>query len=138
VITAVDTSVLLDIFFDEPGFRPPSLTALRACLAEGPVVACDVVWAEVRAVFGDDDAAARALAGFPVIYSAIDLRSASRAGAAWGSYRSGGGPRDRVVADFLVGAHAREQADRLLTRDRGFHRAAFAGLEIVDPSVTPG
>jgi hypothetical protein len=138
VITAVDTSVLLDIFFDEPTFRPLSLAALRACLAEGPVVACDVVWAEVRAMFGDDDAAARALAGFPVMFSAIDARTASRAGAAWGAYRRGGGPRDRVVADYLIGAHALEQAERLLTRDRGFHRTAFSGLAIVDPSTAAG
>ena len=138
MITAVDTSVLLDIFFDEPAFRPSSLAALRTCLAVGPVVACDVVWAEVRAVFEDDEAAARALAGFPIAFSAIDTRAASRAGAAWGGYRRGGGPRDRVVADFLVGAHALEQADRLLTRDRGFHRAAFAGLAIVDPSAAGG
>jgi predicted nucleic acid-binding protein len=138
VITAIDTSVLLDIFFDEPAFRPLSLAALRACHAAGPVVACDVVWAEVRAVFGDDEAAARALADVPVTYSAVDARTASRAGAAWGAYRRGGGPRDRVVADFLVGAHALEQADRLLTRDRGFHRRAFEGLAIVDPSAGGG
>lgn len=138
MITAVDTSVLLDIFFDEPGFRQSSLAALRGCLAAGPVVACDVVWAEVRAVFGDDEAAARALAGFPVIYSAIDAPAASRAGAAWGAYRQAGGPRERVIADFLVGAHAVEQADRLLTRDRGFHRRAFEGLVIVDPSADLG
>ncbi|MFH0750819.1 MAG: type II toxin-antitoxin system VapC family toxin [Chloroflexota bacterium] len=138
MITAVDTSVLLDIFFDEPAFRPLSLAALRACLAAGPILACDVVWAEVRAVFGDDEAAARVLAGFPVTYSAIDARTASRAGAAWGAYRQRGGPRDRVVADYLIGAHALEQADRLLTRDRGFHRLAFAGLVIVDPSAAGG
>jgi hypothetical protein len=138
VITAVDTSILLDVFFDEPAFRPLSLAALRACLAAGPVVACDVVWAEVRAVFGDDDAAARALAGFPVMYSAVDAGSASRAGAAWRAYRRGGGPRDRVIADFLIGAHALEQADRLLTRDRGFHRLASAGLAIVDPAAVGG
>lgn len=135
MITAVDTSILLDIFFDEPAFRPLSLAALRASLTAGPIIACDVVWAEVRAVFGDDEAAVRALAGFPVTYSAIDARAASRAGAAWGAYRQGGGPRDRVVADFLIGAHALEQADRLLTRDRGFHRRAFEGLLIVDPSA---
>lgn len=138
MITAVDTSVLLDVFFDEPPFRARSLAGLRACLAGGPVVACDVVWAEVRAVFGDDDAAVRALAAIPVTYSPIEAGTASRAGAAWGAYRRGGGPRDLVVADFLIGAHAMEQADRLLTRDRGFHRRAFEGLVIVDPSADPG
>ncbi len=138
MITAVDTSVLLDIFFNEPDFCGPSLEAFRACLAAGPVVACDVVWAEVRAVFGDHEAASQALAGFPVTYSPIDVRAASRAGAAWGFYRRGGGPRARVVADFLIGAHALEQAERLLTRDRGFYRNAFAGLVIVDPSIHGG
>ena len=61
--------------------------------------------------------------------------AATRAGVAWREYRRAGGPRERVIADFLVGAHAVEQADRLLTRDRGFHRLAFAGLVILDPSV---
>jgi predicted nucleic acid-binding protein len=43
-----------------------------------------------------------------------------------------------VIADFLVGAHAAEQAGRLLTRDRGFNRQAFADLMIVDPSAAGG
>ncbi len=135
MITAVDTSVLLDVFFDDPAFRPRSLAALRSCLAAGPVIACEVVWAEVRAVFADDEAAAHALAAIPVLFSPIDAPAAGRAGVAWRGYRQGGGPRDRVIADFLVGAHALEQADRLLARDRGFHRAAFRGLVIVDPAA---
>jgi predicted nucleic acid-binding protein len=61
--------------------------------------------------------------------------AAERAGDAWRAHRGGGGTRDRVIADFLVGAHAAEQADRLLTRDRGFHRAAFSTLLILDPTA---
>jgi predicted nucleic acid-binding protein len=135
VITAVDTSVLLDVFTDDAAFGARSLTALRACLGEGPLVACDVVWAEIGAAFPDAAAATRALEVIPVGYEPIGRAAAARAGSAWRGYPRAGGSRERVIADFLVGAHAAEQADRLLTRDRGFHRQAFADLVIVDPSV---
>ncbi len=138
MITAVDTSVLLDVFTDDPTFSAGSLAALRACLAEGPLVACDVVWAEIGASFPDAAAATRALEAIPVRYEPIGRAAAARAGSAWLGYRRAGGPRERVIADFLVGAHALEQADRLLTRDRGFHRPAFADLLIVDPSAVGG
>lgn len=134
MITAVDTNVLLDVFGDDPRYREGSLAALRQALREGEIVACDVVWAEVAAVFPDGASAVAAMEAIPVAYSPLTRAAALRAGDAWRAYRSRGGPRDRVVADFLVGAHAALHADRLLTRDRGFGRAAFAGLVVFDPT----
>jgi hypothetical protein len=45
--------------------------------------------------------------------------------------RSGG--KDRIVAELLVGGHALIQADRLLTRERGFYRDYFKQLKLVVP-----
>lgn len=79
--------------------------------------------------------AGKALGDLGVGFSAIDMTVAVDAGASWGAYRRRGGARERIVADFLIAAHAAHRADRLLTRDRGFGTAGQPGLEIVDPGA---
>jgi hypothetical protein len=68
-------------------------------------------------------------------FSPLDLESALAASTAWRKHRARGGRRERVAADFLIGAHAQLHADRLLTRDRGFYRAFFRGLKVLDPAA---
>ena len=134
MITALDTSVLLDVFLPDPAFGPGSSAAVRACLREGSLVACEVVWAEVASVFPAPEAAREAMARLGVSFSQITLDGALAASRAWRSYRERGGRRDRVAADFLIAGHALVHADRLLTRDRGFYRAYFSGLTVLAPS----
>lgn len=135
MITAVDTNILIDVLGADPRFGPGSRSMLRQIQQEGVLIACDIVWSEVVAAFPDVDATESALSRLSITFSPLDRAAAVRAGIAWRAYRQAGGPRERLATDFLVGAHALEQADRLLTRDRGFHRVAFAGLTIVDPSA---
>lgn len=51
MITAVDTSVLIDVFRNDPQFGIASAEALRQCMQEGRTVVCEVVLAELSAVF---------------------------------------------------------------------------------------
>ena len=53
---------------------------------------------------------------------------------AWRRYRQGDGKKTRILPDFIVGSHARMQANRLTSRDRGFYRSSFPDLRIWDPS----
>jgi predicted nucleic acid-binding protein len=134
VITSVDTSVLLDVFNADPSFGPRSSEALRQCLRDGRVIACDVVWAELGAFFASSEAIGDAMRRVGIDFDALTIEAALLAGATWRRYRERGGARDRVIADFLIGAHASAQAERLLTRDRGFYRAYFARLPLLDPA----
>lgn len=136
MITAVDSSVLLDVFGADPTFGPSSAATLRNCLSEGRVIACGVVWAETGASFPGASEADAALRGLRIDFSALDAPAALAAGMAWRAYRKAGGSRERVIADFLIGAHALAHADRLLTRDRGFYRSYFKELSVIDSALT--
>jgi hypothetical protein len=101
------------------------------------------VWAEVRASFEAEEPFVEAMDGLGIEYLAMSDASAALAGAHWRRYhrnRAREAPtatrstRDkRVVADFLVGAHAQLQTDGLLARDRGFFRTYFKSLRLIQP-----
>jgi predicted nucleic acid-binding protein len=136
MITAVDTNVLLDVFGADPTFGAASRGALRTAIQMGALIASEVVWAETVARFSSEERAAEMLDRLRVRFVPSDAAAASAAGQAWRDYRrDGGARRERIVADFLVGAHALAHADRLLTRDRRFYGARFKGLEILDPTA---
>jgi predicted nucleic acid-binding protein len=135
VITSVDTSVLLDVFTADERFGPASRRALETARAEGALVVSDVVWAETVAAFPEPHAATAALATLGATFTALTCDASTEAASAWRACLAAGGPRACVVTDFLVGAHALVQADRLLTRDRGFYRRYFTGLTVLDPTV---
>jgi predicted nucleic acid-binding protein len=134
VITAVDTNVLLDVFGADAKFGALSAEAMRECLREGSLLASDVVWAETATVFGNPQRFEHAMSTLPIGFAPMPQAAAIRAAVAWRRYRASGGPRLRIAADFLIGAHALTVADRLLTRDRGFYRRYFAGLRVIDPT----
>ncbi len=131
--SAVDSSVLLDIL-SRSAHVEASTAALRRATREGGLVACEVAWAEVRASFADVGQFARAMERLGVQFDACDAETASAAGEAWRQYRQRGGSRSTLIPDFLIAAHATLQADRLITRDRGFLRKAFTALKVLDPT----
>lgn len=132
--TAVDTNILLDIqSASTPEHEYRSYLALRKCLEQGQVVASVVVYAELSADFPSRRELDKFLAAMEVEVELISTEAAFFAGQTFALYKSSGGTRQRILADFLIAGHAARQAGRLLSRDRGFYRKYFRGLAVVEP-----
>lgn len=135
MLTAVDTCVLLDVFGADSRHGPASSAALNRALQEGSVVACEVVWAETRALFSSEALFIQAMQALGIGFVPLSQEASVKTGAIWQQYREAGGKRSRVVADFMIASHASVQCDRLLTRDRGFYRDYFKGLKLLEPDT---
>jgi predicted nucleic acid-binding protein len=138
---AIDTSVLIDLIGDDRR-AVAAEAALRTALARGPVVACEVVVGEVVAGLGHGSIVIDALEEAGIAFSALEFRSAVRAGEMQRRYRQrlratarADGPtlQPRSVPDFLIGAHALLQCEGLITRDAAFFRDYFKGLKVIVP-----
>ena len=126
--TALDTNILIDILLPDETHGENSRLAVVAAHAAGPVVICDIVYAELVPAFGERALLDQALRDLNVELSPIDSEIAWEAGQRWTQYRRAGGPRTRILPDFLIGAHAALKADAFLTRDTGFYDTYFPDL----------
>jgi predicted nucleic acid-binding protein len=134
-VIALDSSALIDVLVADPQFARGSGLAITHALAAGDVVVCDAVVAEVQLMLDTSSNVMETLNSMGIRYLATSEAAAVRAGVMNRRFRDRGGKRDRVVADFLIGAHALLQCDALITRDAGFFRDYFKGLKVIVPKV---
>jgi hypothetical protein len=80
MITAVDSSVILDVLTGDPGNASASLAALRKASREGRLVACESVIAEVRPAFESNALFEEFLGDWGLEFVPSTLRSSIRAG----------------------------------------------------------
>ena len=138
---AVDTSVLIDLL-GEDARADAAEACLRMALGSGPVGVCDIVVSEVTAGLGHGAQVMDALEEMGLEFSAIEQRSAVRAGEMQRKYKERlriaalPAASPRTIPDFLVGAHALLQCTALITRDAGFFRDYFKGLKVIVPTLS--
>ena len=135
MITAIDTNILLDIVAPNREFVEASIGVLEEAARSGSLVICDIVYAELSVAFPTQRACDAFLEQNEIRVESLSHAASFLASRLWRNYRRRGGKRNRILPDFLIGAHARLQATRLLSRDRGFYRDMFPPLVVVDPAA---
>jgi len=133
MVTAVDTNIFLDITSGGEFVRNESALALENAAESGPVVISTVCYSELSVSFRIKAALDQFLRGLKVRTDDLDAATAFLAGQFQREYKLRGGSRTRILADFLIAAHAQLHADRLLTRDSRFFSDSFLELKAVAP-----
>ncbi len=136
-MTAIDTNVLVALWDKDDLFNLSAQEALDQALLSGPLVVAAPVYAELLA---KPYRTQRMLDEF---FSDAEIRvdweipervwrMAGEASQAHGIRRraSKGGESRRIIADFVIGAHALAIGHSLLTLDREFFERNFPGLTV--------
>lgn len=133
MITAIDTNVLLDILVPNDKFCESAIRSIEASANAGSLVVCDLVYTELCVHFPAQHECDDFLESNEIRVQSLSREASFLASRTWRTYRQQGGQRTRILADFMIGAHAQVHASRLLSRDRGFYRKLFPALNVLDP-----
>ena len=127
----VDTNVLIDVFQADVHFGGRSLAALERVGAQGVLLINPVIYAELAAWIDRKEQLDRLLPPELFRNEPIPLDAAFLAGRAFRLYRERDGNKPRMLADFLIGAHAAVRNYGLISRDRSYSR--YFQVTVLDP-----
>jgi predicted nucleic acid-binding protein len=135
--TAIDTNVIVGLWNEDDTQNLAVQQALKEAQGRGGLVICGAVYAELLAAPGRTEAFVDRFCeetGIAVEWE-LGERAWRAAGAAFQSYagrrrkQKEAEPR-RILADFLIGAHALVSGYKLLTLDGRTYQASFPRLAI--------
>lgn len=128
----VDSNVIIDVSQRDATWLAWSMDALDRARQSDELCINAVIYAEVSYAYPTMEALDRSLSAdfrrLPYPYEAAFLAARAQR-----SYRQRGGPRESLLADFLIGAHAAIAGMRLLTRDPRRYRTAFPTVKLIAP-----
>ena len=129
----VDTNVLVDVLEDEPQWADWSASQMRMQAQAHQLAINPVVYAELSLAFDRSEDLDQVLLSLELELLELPRPALFLAGKAFARYRSRGGPRPNVLADFFIGAHAAVLRCPVLTRDAARYRSYFPSVRLITP-----
>lgn len=141
MIAALDTNIVVSVLEGEDKLANRLAMLLDRLADQGPLLIAPVVYAELLAAPSRSPALVDAFLSHTPVRIDWSLEEAvwRAAGLAYRAYvqRRQAEAADvvvrRILADFVIGAHAVQRQATLLTWDEGIYRTYFPGLDVVVP-----
>ncbi|MCK5229164.1 MAG: type II toxin-antitoxin system VapC family toxin [Desulfobulbaceae bacterium] len=129
----VDTNIILDIIGADSKYGEKSRMTLAQCAETGILFINPIIYAEVGAMIDSIEELDELLPTSLFHREPLPWEAAYLAGQAFVRYKRRGGTKKRILADFLIGAHATVAKMKIISRDAGYSR--YFTVEVLNPAA---
>lgn len=129
----VDSSVILDIFEEDPNWIKWSESTLDRYSATHTLYINPIIYSEVSIGFERIEEVEEAIAGCGFKMIQVTKEALFLAGKAFVEYRKREGIKVSTLPDFFIGAHAAIDELELITRDTSRIKSYFPTVKLISP-----
>lgn len=134
----LDSNVIIDVLERDAAWFDWSAERIASAARDDIVAASSIVVAECAGRFSDLTQAVAAFSTLDIVIEDLPLEAAFVAGHLFRHHRRSTADRKRILADFLIGAHAKQAGKALITRDAELYRRYFHELPLIAPETDNG
>lgn len=124
-----------DVLENDPEWADWSIGQLRAQSKIHRLAINPIIYSELSLTFTTVEALARTIDELGLALIELPRPALFLAGKAFVRYRRQGGNKDKILADFYIGAHAAVSRRPLLTRDTRRYTAYFSDVKLIAPEI---
>ena len=129
----VDSSVILDVFLDDPEWSDWSEGVLSNLSEARSLIINPMIYTEISIGFERIEELEKAVTECGLKMVTIPKEALFLAGKVYLRYRKGKGKKVAPLPDFFIGAHAAVEGLELVTRDVRRVRTYFPSVKIISP-----
>lgn len=129
----VDSSVILDVFLDDPQWGDWSENALTRLSGTHSLLINPIIYTEISIGFERIEELEKAVADCGLKIASMPKEALFLAGKAYLRYRKGKGKKTAPLPDFFIGAHAAVDGLELVTRDVRRIKTYFPSVRLISP-----